>query len=67
LFQTNAQLASDQHAAAIHAFRIASGMILPSGLPFRIDDPAERDAPGVILLALGQRGAQAILGETSVR
>jgi hypothetical protein len=52
-FEGNAELSSEQSAIAFHVFGVASGVILPARLFFGIDDPAEWDAPGVILLALG--------------
>jgi len=60
IVQGNAEVASSENAAAIHPFRFACGMILPCGLFFRIDHPAERDAPGVILLAFGEHGADTV-------
>ena len=35
-------------------------MILPADLLFGIDDPAEWDAPGMIVFALGEHGAKSI-------
>jgi hypothetical protein len=41
-------------------------VILPRGPFDGIDDPAKRDAPGMILLAFGKRCAQPVLGRKNL-
>jgi len=60
LFQVDTELAGCKGTTAIDALGFASGMILPAGLLFGIDDPAEGDAPGVVLLAFGKHGSDAV-------
>jgi len=58
----NTELSRRDRSAPFHMLGLASGMILPAGLLFGIDDPAEWYAPGMILLALGERRSQVFSG-----
>ncbi len=58
LFKVNRKLARVEHRGRPLRFR--GGMILPCSTLDGVDDPAVRDAPGVILLAFGKHGAKGV-------
>jgi hypothetical protein len=58
LFQADGEFIHAERRGYAHGLR--GGVILPRGAFDGVDDPAERDAPGVIFLALGQHGAKTV-------
>ena len=53
---------SPARRVAVARTGLRSGMIFPGGAFDGVDDPAERDTPSVVFLALGEHGAEAVLG-----